>query len=67
MIITSILEPDAKVAVLFAEDLGRVILAAVKLIRGLMPHDGGEGADPGDDTAEVVRSLPAGVESTDAA
>jgi hypothetical protein len=32
-----------------------------------MPLNGGEGADPGDDAAEAIRPLPAGVESTDAA
>jgi hypothetical protein len=67
LIVAAVLEPDAKITVLLAEDLGRVILTAVRWLGGLTPPYGCERTDPCDDAAEVVRSLPAGVESSDTA
>src|ERR1700722_16085103 len=54
LIVASVLDPDSQVAMILFEDLGGIIIAALRLFRRLMPLNGGKGPDPRDDTAEAI-------------
>ena len=59
LIVVAVLNPDADVAVWFAENLFGIVLAAVGDGGVFVPLDAGEAADPGDDATELVGHLPA--------
>src|SRR5258708_6162574 len=63
----AVVQPHAKIAVRFAQNFSRIILAAIGNLGIFLPLDAHKRTDPGDDAAELVRHLPCGVESANAA
>src|SRR5205085_10777792 len=66
-ILGTILQPNTEVAFGFAKNLVWIVLAAVGNGRIFLPLNRRKAADPGNDTAELVRHLPCGIEGADAA
>ena len=62
----AVLQPNAQVASRFTQDFVGVVLATVRDRGVFLPLDGGEAADPGNDTAELIGQLPGCVERANA-
>src|SRR5271156_5370756 len=67
MIVGAVLQPYAKIARGLAQNLLRIVLAAVGDGRIFLPLDAGEAADPGDYAAELIGHLPGGIKEADTA
>src|ERR1700678_3992325 len=67
LIVGTVLQPYTEVVRRLAQDLFRVVLAAIRDGRVFLPLDAGEAAYPADHATELIRHLPGGVEGTNAA